>query len=942
MSVGIQILPPQKSIEINWGALFDSSVDASAVGAITAMSGATSPRALATFIKSLRKTVVLEEPPGSRAWYLVGLCFSHAVDQVFPGDEHTNKHDAAIASMETAVEELRTQDFFLTPKFFEKPADTPLYNLLRDGFFAAIDGEKNIPSDAYGQLHGVMSTALHFLTADGGDLFGDLRERAASGFEAAKLEDDWFAYRQHLIDMVEKEPIWGQEETGVTLSDLYIDTRARRAKVDKKDALPEYLVSLAHDLDKWLSTQCSKDHAVAVLSGGPGCGKSSFAKMYAAKLAKNANYRPIFVDLQHIEDTDDLRARIETRFCDEKRHFESHPLADASASRPFVLIFDGLDELVFPQSGGAKEVAESFWVSLNKLMKLMNDGGEIRARAIVSGRDPIIQAALGHYLAREMPRTQIYHVCGYENLEEFEAAEPVDNSDQRSLFWSRYVTALKNEKLRSRTPPVLSDQSLGTLTFEPLLCYLLALTGLAKESFDKEITNRNVVYQSLIDEVWERREREGKKGPILAFDNQDEFEQVLEFIALAAWRSGDPRSADYNGFLSAIENQDAEAIWEKFLNEMAGPNSLEPSTEGFSTLALSFFFRNSSAQNKGFEFSHKTFGEYLAARCITRFLKDPNTLSTFRKIRTSQKLQEWLSLTGDAALTEEIAGFIEGEMMLRSVDELDNLREALAHAMRVTVKEGMPVKIGDKETWRAAETRQRHAEGTLLQALSLVSFVLMQKNNDAEPISPLPDDAVDYTSRQLLDRLYLTGDRSGTSSARLDGINLSNGNLEALNLYGADLRDSNFSHANFTGASLTEADLTRSNLKGAQLGAANLMEASLIDAVLPHAGLSTAHLSLAVLTNAVLHHADMMATDLIDANLNHADLRFADLRGADLSGADLRGADLIDTNFHGANIHGADFRGARGFTKAQLTSAKNWQKALVDPALETCQPPSDE
>ncbi len=915
MSVGIRMTPPASKIKFSWVDVFNASVDAAAISVGVSLTGAASPRAIGGLIKSLRKTFSLEETAESRAWSLVGLCFAHAIDIVFSDEDEKPQRDCAIAVMEEFMPTLNEKPFHLTTDFFDHPSAAPLYMALRDAFLtAARDLDLTIPEDAIGQLDAAMGPALHQATAQGGDLFGDLRERAAVGLEAAEREDEWLRYRKKLMYSVETKPLWGQEllweqeEKAVTLSDLYVPTRALRTQTDDAKAQPNTLVDLTCELDDWLVKDINKDHAVAVLSGGPGCGKSSFAKMFAARLAKNANVRPLLIELQHLDDVTQLKTKIEAYLCRVSLDFHNDPLSDPSPIRPYVFIFDGLDELVLPNSGGAKEIAETFWVSLNQLMNEMNGSGAIRARAIVSGRDPIVQIALAHYLARETPRTQIFHICGYEDLSDKISTDNDDDDkasnhkpskdkpikhvqnnaetgDLRPAFWANYAKALDAP---TALPPILSDSNLDTLTFEPLLCYLLCLTDLIKDGYDAENTNRNIVYQHLIDEVWARRGREDKRGPIFAFKDQDAFELVLEHIALAAWRSGDARSADYNAFLSAIKKQPVEEIWQEFLQDIKNQNKIDPAQEGFTTLALSFFFRNSATPGRGFEFTHKSFGEYLAARRIVNYLKDEETIKAFSTIRSSEKLKDWLNLTGKVELTHEIAEFIRGEMWRLSMEELAQLREALAKAMRITVKEGMPVHVGDEETWRDAETRQRNAEGSLLTCLSACSCVLMQTDETAKAISPLPDNAPISTARQLFDRLLITDPLQGAINRRLQGLDFKKSNFEKTNLYIANL-----SYSSFDGASLDSATLTFATLTFANLTFANLTR----------------------------------------ANLRGADLINADLRGADLSGADLSGADLSYANLSDAGLRGANLRSARNLSQSQIELAIGDSRTILPAGL---------
>ena len=85
--------------------------------------------------------------------------------------------------------------------------------------------------------------------------------------------------------------------------------------------------------------------------------------------------------------------------------------------------------------------------------------------------------------------------------------------------------------------------------------------------------------------------------------------------------------------------------------------------------------------------------------------------------------------------------------------------------------------------------------------------------------------------------------------------------------------------------------------------------------------------------------AGLRGLDLSGANLSGANLDRADLRGAVLSGCMLIGTEFAAANFFKAVLDGADvdranLSGVRFLDCAQLTAARNWQKAYRDLALE--------
>ena len=99
--------------------------------------------------------------------------------------------------------------------------------------------------------------------------------------------------------------------------------------------------------------------AIRVVSGGPGSGKSSYAKHLAARLANDGPVRVLFVALQHFDMEEKLEDAIGT-YLRRIGLFESNPLEQpefASPQRPLLLLFDGLDELTKPGDLADQETA---------------------------------------------------------------------------------------------------------------------------------------------------------------------------------------------------------------------------------------------------------------------------------------------------------------------------------------------------------------------------------------------------------------------------------------------------------------------------------------------------------------------------------------------------------------------------------------------------------
>ena len=153
---------------------------------------------------------------------------------------------------------------------------------------------------------------------------------------------------------------------------------------------------------------------------------------------------------------------------------------------------------------------------------------------------------------------------------------------------------------RQNLPPAVQSLHLRELNAEPLLLHLLIISGYTGEKWRKPRTP-NVVYASILCDIYKR----DKNKPHRAASKLDErdFFTLQECLGLAAWR-GNGRTlsdADY----AAIRDLHGSAQLYKFKDFQAAelPN-----------VALQSFTRRDLGGSEGYEFIHKSFGEYLAAR----------------------------------------------------------------------------------------------------------------------------------------------------------------------------------------------------------------------------------------------------------------------------------------------------------------------------------------
>ncbi|QOZ12322.1 NACHT domain-containing protein [Bradyrhizobium sp. CCBAU 51765] len=146
-------------------------------------------------------------------------------------------------------------------------------------------------------------------------------------------------------------------------------------------------------IGEWLENDDPQDR-VRLISGGPGSGKSTFAKRLASSLAVRPEWRVVFVPLQRLKGIGPLEARINDYFRlqgDEPFELDTAPLLSMGRDghRHWLVIFDGLDELA-KEGPGSESAAQDFASALADWRARV---GDVAARFLVLGRAPSMQEA---------------------------------------------------------------------------------------------------------------------------------------------------------------------------------------------------------------------------------------------------------------------------------------------------------------------------------------------------------------------------------------------------------------------------------------------------------------------------------------------------------------------------------------------------------------------
>lgn len=504
--------------------------------------------------------------------------------------------------------------------------------------------------------------------------------------------------------------------------------------------------------------------------------------------------------------------------------------------------------------------------------------------------------------------------------------------DQRDLWWKKYGIAIG--KPFDGIPDSLRREDMEDVTAQPLLNYLVALSyKRGALDFDAADINLNQIYADLLIGV-HKRDYEGERNIHAAELTSHEFGRVLEEIALAVWH-GNGRTATVEEIENHCNKSGSSALIKKFE---------EGAKSGVTRLLTAFYFReegHSATGERTFEFTHKTFGEYLTAKRIMRGME--KMLKELKERRESfdegwderSALQEWAEICGATELDEYVVAFLRREIELKDQDTIKDWQKEISVLINALLKIGLPLeRIEGKVSFKEMLRQSRNAEESLL-ALHCLSASAVEHPKASQIQWTGWTSALEWIKRlqgrqggnsiTSLSLAFLCFDEQVLTSCDLFGANLRGSSFEQASLYMANLQ-----FANLTWANLRYVDMSSVNLRGADLREADLREADLTGALLFDANFANADL-----TEADLSEAHIAGAKLIDANLNGASLKFAhvervdsdvfcfpegNLQKSDLSGADLTESKLIRSNLSGSNLsyadltnadlRGADLRGA--------------------------------
>lgn len=763
------------------------------------------------------------------AWLLVYRSLLQAMKNLIDEKTELEPEKFNVKTLQTNINQaLENSSLSVNKKFFEHPEKDSIVETVKPAFLMWLkqcglnDASAQAISD---RLPIYFAAALHDEWGGHAKDYTVLKDKLDTPFtQASQRLQAWLRYSTLLQKQVE-EPLFLE---AFSLKRVYVPLRAyynRKVEGQRTEALEggiaggrqfeRVVVDLEKELETWLN-KAKKDDAIRLISGGPGSGKSSFAKMFAAKLAAKGTVSVLFVPLHHFEPSADLIDAV-GKFVQMDGILPHNPLAAEQRESRLLIIFDGLDELAM-QGKIAEKTAQDFVREVQRKVERFNQW-ETCLQVLIGGRELVVQANETDF----RNDGQILHVLPYfvpeYDRKNYVGAKKLLEQDQRQFWWQNYSVASGSSY--TGLPTELDRGNLIEITAQPLLNYLVALSlQRGKLKFSEE-TNLNAVYADLLKAIYERGWAGHQHAAIQGIKEED-FVRIVEEIALAAWH-GNGRTTTVREIERHCESSNLRNLLKRFQEGFR-----DDSKASITRLLTAFYFRQSGHDTSGdktFEFTHKSFGEYLTARRIVqevqyihRKLEDRYN-DSYENWDERNALHRWALVCGPSAMDEYLFDFILDGMRLhyqQKPTDIGGWQQTLCHLIGFMLRHGMPMdRLSPRPDFQVENKQARNAEEALLAVLNTCARL----------------------TKKLSEIEWSSWDAFGTWISRLQGQRVGPdvfclNCLSFLQLKSCSLYFKDFYRANLEGVNLENARLFMANLRGANLEEANLRGANLKGTIL--------------------------------------------------------------------------------------------------------------
>lgn len=403
---------------------------------------------------------------------------------------------------------------------------------------------------------------------------------------AARRKTAWDKYRSFLMDLPDAKGTMFAEDFGVRK--VFVQPIASYQIAGSKARCKERIYDIGGLIGALISTRTPGDELI-LLCGGPGSGKSTFCRILASELAKEESIHPVFLRLRRLREGADIPSFIEENLQKEGIVDRISELRDIPN---LVLILDGFDELVMASRTRLREF-------FNNLREDLSSGALRNAKAIVSGRDTLFPGGMGLPSGSHAIYLQPFDRARIEAWGE--KWRVLHQEQEGAQFHPELFFDPKKTTAGRRTPP------LHHLVSWPLTLHLVARVdnagALRISSGSAQDVEKASLYRSILAETAQRQleqaQGQGRLSDI----------EMRRFLRAVAWEM-------YSTSRDSLEYSEVDPILSRFF-----PTRNELERAELADVAIVNAPEFTKGEEKGFEFVHKSFSEFLVAERIAETLE---------------------------------------------------------------------------------------------------------------------------------------------------------------------------------------------------------------------------------------------------------------------------------------------------------------------------------
>jgi hypothetical protein len=449
------------------------------------------------------------------------------------------------------------------------------------------------------------------------------------------------AWKNYLNDLKIKpsSPIWGEEEHGLGIDKLFVEPDYEYFRqLDTGALLLEPKVTLQNFLSGLISKRRPSTELIFIM-GAPGIGKTSFMDIFCANLAATEKVHIVLVPAKKLDPKKSIFSEVQS-YLSQIGHTAVADLL--SSTSDCIIAIDGFDELAH----ATLSTLEDFFRNAHDLVR---DRIGINLRIILSGRPTLfslndVSIPIGSHVTTLKPFNQ-----------------------DRVKEWSSNWQKAKMSSFNGHKYLLTKSKDINELAAQPMLLYLLAKMHDDDEPIpiNLEESTKYSIYSKILDWICKRQEEKH-----ITHITHSHLRRFLQVAGLATHQSGQ-RILHWNQFAVSLRNAGL------------AEDPKEIDSKAYSTI-LSFAFI--SIKERAWEFTHKSFGEALAAEAMGRVLSDISEQGKYGeewRLPHQKAATIWIETFGPYFLTKDVLDFFKGWLQLNSKTYLINLITRLLNLYKV-------------------------------------------------------------------------------------------------------------------------------------------------------------------------------------------------------------------------------------------------------------------